>query len=284
MSRFILYIKDVLSRHFSISPCWGLGGFIVLLSLAITDVTAQELTPDSSRVKIEKSTMIAIGGMNRYDTYLSPLEYRGTDVRFISSVLRVRPSKWDMQFTHEGAFDYTENPSGNGEAMAGHYNFAFSMMHRWQMMGGKLTLRAGGMTELMLGFAYNMRNTANNPAQGYAQWAIGGAGMASYDFTLLKQKFRVNYEARLPLVGIMFSPNYGQSYYEMFSRDNYDHNIVCYGIDTPTFRHMLSLEMATGKRSAVTVGYLGDIRQAKPNNLRQHTYTNSFVIGFKVNR
>lgn len=238
----------------------------------------------NAQTKVERATEFAVGSTNRLDTYLSPENYTGLDVRFISSVLRTRECNWDIQFTHEGALDYTKNKAQNANTLAGHYDFAFAMMHRWSLLDNKLKLRLGGMTDLYAGFAYCMRNSANNPAQGYASLSIGGAGMAQYDLSLkwFKRPVILTYEARLPLIGAMFSPNYGQSYYEIFNRGDYDSNIVLNTIATPSYRHQFSIDIPVGKRSAVRVGYLGDIRQATPNNLKQHIYTHAGVIGWNT--
>lgn len=232
-----------------------------------------------SPTKVTRSTMIGIGGMNRLDTYLSPIDYKGTSLRFISSVMREHKCEWDMQYTYEGNIDYTSNPSDNANQIAGSFDFTYALMHRWEMLDGRLKLRAGGMGTLDIGFAYNMRNSGNNPAQGYASLSLGGEGMASYTFPLWHRSFIVSYEARLPLLGIAFSPNYGQSYYEMFSLGNYDHNIVMTSIATPSLRQMVALDVPLTEKAALRLGYLADIRQGKPNNLKQHIYSNSFIIG-----
>lgn len=229
---------------------------------------------------IERATEIAIGSVNRLDTYLSPQNYKGTDIRFISDVMRYGRKDWDVKLTHEGAIDLSHNLADNADALAGHYDFAFAMLHRWKLMDGKLTLHLGGMTELYLGFAYNTHNTANNPAQGYASLTVGGSGMASYQLKIGKKTYILSYQARLPLAGIMFSPAYGQSYYELFYGGNYDSNIVFNGINTPSFRQQISVGIPVGKGYTINVGYLGDIHQAKPNNLKQHVYTNDFFIGY----
>lgn len=251
----------------------------VFLCALMADAQEKADSLPSMTTQVCRTTAIAIGTTDRLDTYLSPQDYKGTTVRFLSSVLRNRRNMWDLQFDHEGAIDVTHNKADNGNSLSGHYDFAFSMMKRWEMMDGALTLRAGGMTSLYLGFAYNTKNTANNPAQGYASWGIGCAGMATYRVCIGRFVFPLTYEMRVPLAGLMFSPAYGQSYYEMFYGGKYDDNIVFTNVSVPTLRHQLYVDMPFWRRVSLRIGYLGDVRQAKPNHLKQHEYSHSFVLG-----
>ena len=87
------------------------------------------------------------------------------------------------------------------------------------------------------------------------------------------------WEAHFPLGGLMFSPSYGQSYYEIFSRGNYDRNIVPTTIfSTPSLRQQLTLDF-TVARTTVRLGYMNDIRQSSVNGLKQHAWSHLFLVG-----
>ncbi len=103
--------------------------------------------------------------------------------------------------------------------------------------------------------------------------------MAVYPFHIRRVPFTVRYQASLPLTGVMFSPQYGQSYYEM-SLGNYDHN-VCFTHpgNAPSMRHLLTLDFPVAGFTFRT-GYLCDIRQSRVNGLRSHIWNHSFMIGY----
>ena len=250
----------------------------ILLLLSITfsiPICAQEpFTPERS-----VSTQIAIGHLNQLDTYLSNEKYYGTEWRFVSEVVRDSPKHpLTYTLTHEGTFANTHNRADNANELSGHYDFAYSLMRKWT------AIRAGMFANADIGFCYNTRTSANNPAQGYASLNIGPQVMAHCDFRLFNLPLRLTYQARIPLIGIMFSPNYGQSYYEIFNEGNHDHNIVLTSLATFQLRHQLSLDIPVAEHTSMRIGYLGDIRQATPNNLKQHQWYNAVIIGVTIKK
>ena len=232
----------------------------------------------------ENALMLGVGYTDILDTYLSPEKYRGTDLRFLSHTRREKDSTCLVhQLLHEGCIATADNRSGNGGEIGGGYSFAYSLLRKWQMPVGSCHLRllAGGIAELSVGFLYNTRGS-NNPAQARLALQLKPTVAADFDFRLFRRQqrpFTLHYEASAPLCGLMFSPNYGQSYYEIFSRGNYDHNCVPTTIaSTPSLRQMLTLDFRA-LHTTWRIGYLGDWRQASVNNLKQHTYTHALVLG-----
>lgn len=267
-----------------------------ILAVAVILLTA---TPPAKAESPEKrkttSLLLGIGHTNILDTYLSPEKYNGINLTLVSHTMRENASSWARTIHHEGNIAFADNRSGNGGEMAGSYTFRYAMLHKWRLGIGRRTLRvmAGGAVNTNLGFVYNTRN-GNNPANARFSLDIGPA--VAFDLPLgAPGHFRgvsispgdcahypavIRYEASAPLAGLMFSPNYGQTYYEIFTQGNYDHNVVPTTIgSTPSFRQMLTVDFRLA-RTTWRIGYLGTIEQAHVNNLKQHTYTHSLVIGF----
>lgn len=236
---------------------------------------------DNANRYTTRSTMFGIGGTNRLETYLSPLEYTGPEVRFMRESIRMTRmwgGRVSTQQFYEGNFSYSKNPTKDSEYLSGDIDWRIGWHYNWTPLPA-LRLMAGLQTGLSCGFVYNTSN-GNNPAQGKLSTNIAASGMAIYRFNWLRRRFSVRYQFDMPLAGLMFSPNYGQSYYEIFSLGHYDRN-VCFTWpgNAPCFSQLLTVDVPIGS-GTLRLGYRCDIRQSHVNNLKSHTWSNLFMIGF----
>ncbi len=238
----------------------------------------EPVAPKGAKV-VTNAQMLGVGAANILDTYISPERYTGIEARYVSHTVRSRENGHVSRLLlHIGSLSYVGDRSGNGDEVSGMYTFAYGVHYNWRFLSDRLTVRAGGQLEANAGFLYNTRNS-NNPAQARLGLNISPSAAVTWGFRLGRHASQVSYEASFPLVGLMFSPNYGQSYYEMFSLGNYDHNVVPTTIgSTPSLRHTVALDFTLG-RTSFRVGYMGDFRQARVNNLEYHEYSNMFMIG-----
>lgn len=246
---------------------------LLLLYLTLTPLTvaAQEST---------SVNMLGVGSSKILDTYINQEKFSGIGFSYLYIKERARADKrWNSVVEHELDLSTTKDRSEDNQMIEGSYNLYWGRYHHWQLFGDRLLVQAGGLANANLGFLYDM-TTSNNPAQARLSLNLMPAAIATYRFPLFGKQFVLRYELNVPLVGVMFSPNYGQSYYEIFNRGNYDHNIVpTTFISAPTFRQMLSFDWRASEKWSFRVGYLGNYQQAEVNNLKQHIYAHRAMIG-----
>lgn len=151
-----------------------------------------------------------------------------------------------------------------------HYNFPIT---------SNFKLLAGAVADLNGGFIYNLRN-GNNPASARAYVNLDASGMAVWNLHIKNYPITLRYQVNLPVVGVMFSPNYGQSYYEIFSLGNSSGVVKMTSIhNQPSLRQMLTCDFPIGI-ATMRFAYLWDAQQSKVNGLRTHIYSHAFMIGF----
>ncbi len=251
----------------------------LVLSISSFPVSAQEGRNTSH------ATLVGIGAVNHLDTYLSPLNYKGPQLQFMHETLRY--TRWaqghiSMQSIWQGNIAYTKSPSEKGRNYGGDINYSIGWHYNWTFPSNneapRLRILLGPQLGANAGVLYNTRNS-NNPAQALATLHLAASAAVIYRFHLWKQPVAARYQLDVPLMGLKFSPNYGQSYYEIFSLGNTDHN-VCFTHPFNAFssRHLLTLDFPF-RQTTLRMGYLCDIRQSHLNELKYHSYTHAFMLG-----
>lgn len=255
---------------------------LLYLCLAVA-AHAQEDSLKATRY-VMRSTLFGVGHNNLFETYLTPLEYTGIEARFLHErmrMTRIMGGKVSTQSIIQVHASMTENPAGNANMYAGLVSWSYALHYQFRL-NRHVKILAGPILDLNGGVVYNRRNS-NNPAQAKAYGSVGASGMAVYKFRLGKCPLTLRYQADLPLLGAMFSPEFGESYYEIFSLGHGGRNVVFTSLhNSPSLRQMLTLDFPAGS-TVIRAGYVCDIRQAKVNNLKSHSYSHCFMIGFVRN-
>ena len=251
--------------------------FIILCSLFIGCrlAIAQEGRP------VTHATLFGIGGVNQLDSYLSPIEYTGPQFQFMHETLRathLADSAISFQTLWHGNLAYTKNPKDNAKQAGGDLSYDIAWHYNFRI-NQDLRILVGPQLGASLGFLYNMRN-GNNPAQLLASLRLSASAAAIYQFQIGRQSFRARYQLDVPMLGLMFSPEYGQSYYEIFSLGNSGHNICAtHPFNGFSSRHFLSIDIPF-RNITLRAGYLCDIRQSHVNEIKHHSYTHAFMLGW----
>ena len=249
----------------------------------VEDIAVQELRTDSATKNrfITRATLYGAGLTNVFDTYLSPQEYTGVDFRISRESIRM--TNWmngriSLQSFFQADLGYTHNKVDNNNAFSGLANWNYGLHYHFPITSN-FKLLAGGLADINGGFVYNLRN-GNNPAQARAYINLDASGMAIWNLRIKSCPLTLRYQINLPLIGVMFMPNYGQSYYEIFTLGHWNGVINFTSLhNQPSLRQMLTVDFPVGK-AKIRLAYVWDAQQAKVNEIKTHTYSHVFMVGF----
>ena len=228
---------------------------------------------------------VGVGCTNILDTYLSQEKFHGVGVSLLTT--RERPTavgaggtdrRWGSLWQHQMHLSSAKDRAGNASVMEAMYKLCYGRYLRIPI-GDRIEIHAGALASAGLGFIYDTLG-GNNPVQARLGIHVMPSAKGVCRFQMFRRAAALRYQLDLPLAGVVFSPNYGQSYYEMFSLGNYDHNIVPVTFaSAPNFRQQIALLCRVHKSLTLSIGYLGDYQQQSVNNLKQHVYDHAFLVG-----
>ena len=254
---------------------------LLLLVLLYAPLKAQSTDSVQVGSLINRAVSYGVGYANIFDTYLSPQEYKGIDFRIIRESFRM--TKWldgkiSMQNLLQANLTYTHNRADNNNSFSGLLNWNIGL-HYQIHLHPKFKILAGGLIDSNLGFIYNLRN-GNNPASAKFYINLAPSALAIWKTKIKNYPLILRYQLNIPLIGFMFSPHYGQSYYEIFSVGN-DSGVIQFTSlhNQPALRQFFTVDLPF-KATTMRLSYVCDIQQSKVNDIKTHSYTHSFMVGF----
>ncbi len=222
---------------------------------------------------------LEIGGGTAISTYLSPLRYDGSVIGVSGQWIKASqwaPESLVMQFDAGAAMRDYMNPARTATMLGFDGMFAWGLQWR-RRLPHSLQITAGGSLDISGGCLYLTRN-GNNPVTVLASASLDIDASLSWSFRIGRLPMVLSDEVRIPSIGGFFSPEYGETYYEIWlgNRKGLAHcgwwgNRFC--ID-----NLLSLKLDFG-RTAMEVGYRYGYNSAWANSLGTQLHTHTFVIG-----
>lgn len=262
---------------------------IIIAALALLAVPAaskaQHFVADSiipERIVV-KSTTFGLTGINSLDTYLGGYDYTGGGLYMQHENFRDARTgsyRWKFQTTFNGTLGYTTQ--GNNGQLVAMGSYSWGGYHPFAV-GDRLKLLAGAQIQLEGGALYVPGN-GNNPVAAKLRTAFAASGMAIYRFPVKGSDWTARLQLDIPLLGVMFAPQFGQSYYEIFGLGHTDGIIAfTHPLNCPMWRLTGTLDIPLRWRhhsSTLRIAYTGDIYQSDINGIRSHIYRHAFSIGF----
>lgn len=246
-----------------------------------TVLSAQKLDSLKTNQLTVRCVQYGLGYSNILDTYLSTQEYKGIDFRTSRETMRmtnIGKGNVSLQNFLQADFSFGKNRVDNNNTLAGMVNWNYGLHYQFKL-SDNFKLLAGGLGDTNLGFIYNLRNS-NNPASLRAYINLDASAMAIWRFHVKKKTLVLRYQLNTPILGVMFSPEMGESYYEIFSLGHYSGTIKLTSVhQQPSLRQFLSLDIPIGQQQ-IRLTYLGDLQQSHINNIKTHSYSHIFMIGF----
>lgn len=222
---------------------------------------------------------LGLGAISSRVDYLSPLRFSGAALTLQGSwskVLPCNPRHLRIIFDADMRMHSSVNAAGTAAMSGASGAVDFSMLwytslpYRLQVgVGGGIGFRGG---------AFMLSRNSNNPIDAQAMQRIAADAYVAWPVRLGRVNMLLTERCRVPLAGTFFTPEYGESYYEIYlgNQDNLCHrgwigNMA--GVD-----NTLGVSFDFG-RTALFVGWRYDLYTTYANHLYTNINTNSIVIG-----
>ena len=230
---------------------------------------------------INEGTLIGIGGYKMKDTYLSPEKYGGLGYRFLNERMQMTKManyRVSRQNIVNVDISSTINGAENANFLSAFVDYTLGYHYRF-LPDPFFKIMIGGSAHGMLGMVYNTRN-GNNPITVHTDIDLNFSMIAIYEFRLKNQPLAIRYQFETPFAGILFSPMFNQSYYEIFSLGNTS-GVLNFNSFHNKFamRNYLTLDIPIGNMT-LRAGYFGNSYATHINSLDRQIISHNFMVGF----
>ena len=185
---------------------------LIISSLWLTKLYAQTSEPFMNH-----TWSIGVGNMTLHDSYLSPASYSGLNLNLDiaeSAFYKNCDEKisWDtrLQLSYGDTYNPAKTASINyfGGILGYGSHYHFQPLHN-------LTIMTGAFVNIEGALKYNSRNV-NNMGSGDLNTTLYASAIMRYKVRAERLHMNIQYELMTPVLGCMFIPEMGHSYYEIY--------------------------------------------------------------------
>lgn len=237
---------------------------------------------DSIMRPLNATYSLELGNRRITDTYLSPIRHTGLGTRISGQwrqAMKHNPQKQITGIQASIAYATTHNPQHNSTMTDIGATLQWDMQWRFRPMPS-LQAEIGPGIALDAGATYLPRNS-NNPVSARLSLDATLAAGAHYTLTLGPAHIRINDTFTLPCIGIFFSPQFGQSYYEIYLGDRQGLLHPGWWGNHFLLDNLLAADLRLGS-TWLRIGYRINILSSKVNDITTRLTTHSALIGIST--
>jgi len=194
---------------------------IFLLFLIVSLVVSAQNNDEKKYLLTAKTNSFSLSTLSLLDPYLSPIRYNGLGLGYSSESRRFLTEK-DNKYSTLSKFrlgaSIALNPEMTSDLLYFGANYGWGIEYHVMSING-IKLQVGGLWDADFGFK-NVERNINNPVNLDMATNLNLTGLASYDIILKRKTLKLKLALQTPLIGFMYVPKAGASYYEMFELGN----------------------------------------------------------------
>jgi len=160
------------------------------------------------------------------DPYLSPANYSGIALNYSHESRRFLKSE-NTSYSMQDKLNFTGglmlNPSITSEMMYLGINYGWGINYHFRL-DKRTRILAGGLWDIDFGFKVMPRNI-NNPVNVDLATNLNLTGLLQYDIPTHRRTMRLEMALQTPIIGCMYVPLGGASYYDMFELGSFTNAI-----------------------------------------------------------
>jgi len=199
-----------------------IAGILIIVCFSINAQSSNQ----SEKALTTSTNTFGFSTINMLDSYLSPLKYSGSGFRYENDNRKfVSPENISLSKENHFKMNFglTENPAQTSEMWYLGMNFSWGMHHHFYI-NENLLLLAVCLWDLDFMGKTNSRNQ-NNPFNIDLGTNLNLSGEAVYRIRTPKRMLRLGFSMQAPFIGVMFVPEQGASYYEIFELQNFSNTL-----------------------------------------------------------
>ncbi|MDR0348449.1 MAG: DUF3316 domain-containing protein [Tannerella sp.] len=237
---------------------------------------------DNSSLKlVNEGILIAIGSSNLRNTYFSgpATKYDGVGLHILNERMKKTSfaDRISSRQTVHLELTLTRNAASTINVFGGFADYSYGLHYRIKPVR-QLKILPGIAVRGMFGFMYNTQ-ASNNTTTLHIDLDMVASLAVIYSFRISNYPLAVRYQTDIPFMGALFTPKYGQSYYEIFGLGNTS-GIISYSSFHNKFamRNYLTLDFPLGNL-IVRAAYLNNAYYTNLNYNNIHNVSHSFMLG-----